>query len=44
MAAADASRYAFLEIKKNRNGETVKVDLQGKTVELKYMRVYILHK
>ena len=36
MAAADASRYAFLQIKKNRNGETVKVDLKGKTVELKY--------
>ena len=36
MPAANASTYAFLQIKKNRNGEEIKVDLKGRTVGVDY--------
>ena len=36
MPAANASAYTFLQVKKNRDGETVKIDLAGKTVGIDY--------
>ncbi len=36
MPASNPSRYAFLQVKKNRNGEVVKVDLKGRTIGVDY--------
>ena len=36
MAAANASKYAFLQLKKNRDGEIIKINLAGKTVGVDY--------